>query len=139
MTATDWTAVGRRLSVRRATNRPPRRGREASHGSILAPLALTVAATMAASVAVGVGVALAKAERDRRGARTRSARGRRFELWPEERPPQGLRRMALEQLDLAIELLEGDSEGALGENAVHETLKALQRPRALVTVVAGGV
>jgi hypothetical protein len=137
MTATDWTAVGRRLSVRRATNRPPWRGREASHGSILAPLALTVAATMAASVAVGVGVALAKAERDRRGARTRSARGRRFELWPEERPPQGLRRMALEQLDLAIELLEGDSDGALAENAVHETRKALKRLRALIRLLAG--
>jgi hypothetical protein len=92
---------------------------------------------MAASVAVGVGVALAKAERDRRGARARSARGRRFELWPEERPAQGLSRIAMEQLDLAIESLEGDGSGALAENAVHETRKSLKRLRALIRLLAG--
>jgi len=43
MTTADWTAVGRRLAVRRAAHRPPWRGRKAGHGSILAPLAATVA------------------------------------------------------------------------------------------------
>jgi hypothetical protein len=92
---------------------------------------------MVVSVAVGVGVALAKAERDRRGARERSARGRRFGLWPEEQPAPGLRRMALEQLDFAIELLEGESNGALDEHAVHETRKSLKRLRALIRLLAG--
>jgi hypothetical protein len=137
MTTTEWTAVGRRLSVRRAANRPPWRGWKTSHGSILAPVVVSIAATMLASVAVGVGVALARAERDRRWAGARPARDRELALWPGERPARGLRRMALGQLDFAIEQLEGDPDGVLAENAVHETRKSLKRLRALIRLLGG--
>ena len=150
MTA-DWTAVRRRLAVRRTTNRPPWGGRQAGHGSIVAPLA----ATIAASVVVGVGVALARSERARRAAKTRRARERRFAQLPGEPLGEGLRRMALGQLDLAIELL-GDEEmrarppgarppgpptayaaahGPPEERTIHETRKALKRLRALLRLL----
>jgi hypothetical protein len=92
---------------------------------------------MLASVAVGVGVALARAERDRRWAGARPARDRELALWPGERPARGLRRMALGQLDFAIEQLEGDPDGVLAENAVHETRKSLKRMRALIRLLGG--
>src|SRR5271165_4097118 len=85
MMTTDRTAIRRRLTVRRAAHRPPWGGRKTRHGSIVA----SVAATLAATVAVGVGVALAKAERDRRSARERMARVRQFALLPGERPGEG--------------------------------------------------
>jgi len=95
----------------------------------------SVAATLAATVAVGVGVALAKAERDRRSARVRTARARQFALLPREHPGEGLRRMALGQFDLAIELLERDWGATLTEHAVHETRKSLKRLRALIRLL----
>jgi CHAD domain-containing protein len=98
---------------------------------------VAIAATMLASAAVGVGVALARAERDRRWAGARPARDRELALWPGERPARGLRRMALGQLDFAIEQLEGDPDGVLAENAVHETRKSLKRLRALIRLVGG--
>ena len=131
MMTTDRTAIRRRLTVRRAAHRPPWGGRKTRHGSIVA----SVAATLAATVAVGVGVALAKAERDRRSARARTARARQFALLPGERPGEGLRRMALGQFDLAIELLEADWGGLLTEHAVHETRKSLKRLRALTRLL----
>jgi hypothetical protein len=131
MTTTQRTSIRRRLAVRRTAHRPPRRGRKGGHGSIVAPLAATIAAT----VAVGVGVALARAERDRRAARTKRSRERRFALLGDERLADGLRRMALGQLDLAIELLEG-AGGAMGADvAVHETRKSLKRLRALMRLL----
>jgi hypothetical protein len=47
--------------------------------------------------------------------------------------------MALEQLDLAIGLLDGDpdGDGVPAENAVHETRKSLKRLRALIRLLAG--
>ena len=132
MTA-DWTAIRRRLKVRRTANRPPWSGRQAGHGSIVAPLAATVAAT----VAVGVGVALAKGERARRSAKAQRACERRFAPLPGEPLGDGLRRMALGQLDLAIELL-GDGGARLGPpdaRAVHETRKALKRLSALIELL----
>jgi CHAD domain len=69
-----------------------------------------LAATIAASVALAVGVALARAQRDRRAARAQRSLDRRLSLLPGERLAGGLRRMALGQLDLAIELLTGDGE-----------------------------
>ena len=152
MTA-DWAAIRRRLAVRRTANRPPWSGRQAGHGSIVAPLA----ATIAASVAVGVGVvALAQAERARRSAKAQRARDRRFVQLPGEPLEEGLRRMALGQLALAIELLSGDGNGdrkggrksggkddwkggknASNERAVHETRKALKRLRALLRLLRG--
>ncbi len=118
------------------------------HGSIVAPLA----ATIAASVAVAVGVALAQSERSRRAAKAERKRARRFTLLPGEPLAEGLRRIALGQLDLAIELLGGDATGsggvggesggergdgrrALDKEAVHDIRKALKRLRALVRLL----
>ena len=131
MTTTDWTAIGRGFAIRRSANRPPWGGRKTRHGSIVAP----VAATLAATVAVGVGIALAKAERDRRSARHRRGRDRQFGLLPDERLADGLRRLALGQLDLAIELLECDWGGVSVEKTVHETRKSLKRLRALIRLL----
>src|SRR5271165_2586932 len=126
---TDRTAIRRRLAVRRGAHGPPRRGWKAGHRPIVAPLTARVVATLAASVAVGVGVALAKAERDRR------ARQRDFVLLPDEPVAAGLRRIALGQLDLTIELLGGAGGAGPDENAVHETRKALKRLRALLRLL----
>src|ERR1700686_3857739 len=90
MTAANWTAVGRRLAVRRRARRPPRSGRKSWHDAILPRMSTAVAL-------VGVGVAaaaLAKAERERRKRRDG------------ERPRSQLKRRTLEQIDLAIALLE---------------------------------
>jgi CHAD domain-containing protein len=135
MMTTERTAIRRRLAVRRTAHRPPWSGRKARHGSIVAPLA----ATLAATVAIGVGVALARGERERRASRERRARARSFALLAGERVGDGLRRMALGQLDLAIEQLEkvaGAAKGrASAKHAVHETRKALKRLRALLRLL----
>src|ERR1700685_3728678 len=140
--AADWTAIRRRLAVGRRAHRPPRSRRQGGrHGSIVAPLA----ATIAASVAVALGVAVAQAERSRRAAKAELGRARRFAQLPGEPLPEALRRMALGQLDLAIELLGGESAGGRGggrrggrafdQKAVHDTRKALKRLRALVRLL----
>ena len=86
-------------------------------------------ATVAASVAVGVGIAVAKVARERR-----SKRDRRLGLLGGEPLGNALQRMALGQLDLALEML---NEGGRppGEKAVHETRKALKRLRALLRLL----
>ena len=129
------TAIRGRLAVRRATNRPPWGRRKLGHGAILAPLATTVAATLAATVAIGVTVALARAERDRRSARVGRARARQFALLAAEPLTDGLRRMALSQLDLAIDLLAGAGGTLAPATSLHETRKALKRLRALIALL----
>jgi hypothetical protein len=109
MMAANWTAVRRRLAIGRTAHRPPLGGRQAGHGSIVAPLAATIAAT----VAVGLGVALAQAERTRRSTTRRRKHERRFSQLPGEPLREAIRRMALGQLDLAIELL-GDEQNDRG-------------------------
>jgi CHAD domain-containing protein len=138
MMSADWTAIRRRLAVRRTAHRPPRGRRQVGHSSIVAPLA----ATLAASVVVGVGVALAAAERTRRTTKAQRARERRFAPLPDEPLGEALQRMALGQLDLAIELLSGEGNGvwkgegnAPNERAIHETRKALKRLRALLRLL----
>jgi CHAD domain-containing protein len=94
---------------------------------------------VAAGVAVGFGLVLARAvERERRAARVQPPRGdRHFGLLTEQEPAaRGLKRIALGQLDLAIEHLEGGSSIPPGE-AVHETRKALKRARALMRLLEG--
>jgi CHAD domain-containing protein len=138
---TERTAIRRGLGIRRKAHRPPWRGRQAPHRSIVAPLASTVALSVAATVFVGVGAALAKAGRDRRSARLRR-RDRRLGLRPGEPLAGGMQRMALAQADLAIEMLGGGSDAngqrersAPDADAVHETRKALKRLRALVRLL----
>jgi CHAD domain-containing protein len=86
---------------------------------------------VAATVAIRVGVGLARAERDRRVASAERARARQFALLPGEQLWEGLRRMALGQLDMAIELLANDG-GVPAAKAIHEIRKALKRLRALI-------
>jgi CHAD domain-containing protein len=90
-------------------------------------------ATLAATFAVGVGVAIARNGRDRR-ARTPPPPEPHFALLPDEPLARGMRRIALEQCDLAIALL-GGAGGRPDEHAVHETRKALKRLRALVRLL----
>jgi CHAD domain-containing protein len=101
---------------------------------------------------VGIGVAYAQAERTRRAAKRQRKRERRFAQLPGEPLPEALRRMALGQLDLAIELLGGDAIGvasggdyargngsltgqAPNAKAIHDIRKALKRLRALVRLL----
>jgi CHAD domain-containing protein len=96
-------------------------------------------ATLAATVAVGIGVTVARAERERRIGRERlPKRERRFGLLSDETAAHGLRRIALGQLDLAIELLRGESSTP-PEEAVHEMRKALKRLRALMRLLEGEI
>jgi hypothetical protein len=109
-------------------------------------------------VAVGVGVALALAKTQRRRRSAAAARSepkrRRPALRPGEPFAEGLRRVILGQLDLAVELLEaypGDVGGSRlvsgaaedpvqsGAHTVHETRKALKRLRALLVLLRAEV
>lgn len=99
---------------------------------------------LAASAAVGLGLVVARAERERRAERAGRSRERvrRFGLLSDEGAGRGMQRIALAQLDLAIELLRGESSGALEtavapERAVHETRKALKRVRAVMRLLEG--
>jgi CHAD domain-containing protein len=102
---------------------------KAGHRSILAPLAATVAATMA----VGVGVVLARAERERRVVRSRR-RDRKLGRAPGEPLAEALPRMAVGQVDIALELLDPNSQ-ASNAHVVHETRKAIKRLRALLRLL----
>jgi CHAD domain-containing protein len=84
---------------------------------------------------VGVGVALAKAGRRRQTEQLRR-RNRRLGVQPGEPLADALQRMALGQLDLALELLQ-DAGATNGERAVHETRKAIKRLRALLRLLRG--
>ncbi|HEV2998444.1 MAG TPA: CHAD domain-containing protein [Solirubrobacteraceae bacterium] len=132
MTPADRTAIRRRLSIRGATRRPPARAGEpraagrSGHAPILAPLAATVAA-----LGVGLGLVVARSRRERDAEPEPTPRHGGLSLLPDEPPGEGLRRIALEQLDLAIELLEGYPGGA-EERTVHETRKAIKRLRGLL-------
>jgi hypothetical protein len=127
---TDRTAIRRRLAIRGWANRPPRGARKAGHASIVTQLSATVAAT----VAVGVGVVMARSERERRRARRRRLE-RRLGLAPGERLAAGLRRMALGQVDIALDALANAAGAAPGEKDVHEARKALKRLRALLRLL----
>ena len=131
MMSTERTAIRRRLQIRRTANGPPWSVRKARHGSIVAPLA----ATLAATVAVGVGVVLARAERERRAVKARRRRDGRFALLDGERLGVGLQRMALGQLELAIGALAGENSRHSPEQRVHEARKALKRLRTLLRLV----
>jgi CHAD domain-containing protein len=135
MLTTKRTAIRRRLAVRRAAHGPPWSGWKAGHRTIVAPLATTVAATLAASVVIGVGVALARAERDRRWVRAAGGPNGRAEPFAAETLADELRHIALGQLDHAIRLLGAENGTAPAGNAVHETRKAIKRLRALMRLL----
>ena len=54
---------------------------------------------------------------------------------PDETPDQGLRRMALAQLDLAVEMLAMENGAVSPSEAIHEVRKALKRLRALLRLL----
>ncbi len=97
---------------------------------------------------MSVGLVIARSERERRRAKLRE-REQKLGLWPDEPLADGLRRMALGQVLLALEQLGagvGGTGGAGGadatgghpdEKAVHETRKAIKRLRALLRVLRG--
>lgn len=154
MTTTDRTAIRRGLAVRGRANRPPwrwgeghrprilpparnrrerGRGRERERGWGASPAKLTAGIVVGAVGAVGIGLglmAMARARRERS-----AARARRFGLLAGEPPAQGLRRIVLAQLDIAIELLRGESGGLAQEEAVHEARKAFKRLRTLMRLL----
>jgi hypothetical protein len=129
---TNRTAIRRRLAIRGWTNRPPWGARKAGHGSIVTQLSATVAATVA--VGVGVGVAMARSERERRRTRQRRL-DRRLGLAAREPLAAGLQRMALGQVDLALDALADRDDAAPSEKGVHEARKALKRLRALLRLL----
>jgi CHAD domain-containing protein len=127
---TNRTAIRRRLAIRGRAHRPPWGARKAGHGSIVAPLG----ATFAATVALGVGVVMARSERERR-RQSQHRRERHLGLAPGERTGDGLKRMALGQIDLALEALADGDGTAPSERGVHEARKALKRLRALLALL----
>lgn len=132
MMTTQRTSIRRRLAIRRTAHRPPSGWRQGGHSSIVAP----IAATLAATLAVGVGVALARVERERRANKKRRKRARRFGLNADEQLGVGLRRIALGQIDVAVEALRGSGACSPSpERRVHEARKALKRLRALLRLL----
>jgi CHAD domain-containing protein len=127
---TDRTAIRRWLTVGGAPHRPPWRLGKTRHHPIVAPLT----AALGASAALGLGLALAKV-----GSGQLSQRRRRREANGEASPAdqaslaEGLRRVALEQSDLALGALEGE----LDAKAVHEARKAIKRLRTVVRLLEG--
>src|SRR5208283_81768 len=133
MLTADRTTIRRRLTVGRRTHSPPWRIGKPRHRPIVPPIGTTIAAT----VALGVGIALARAGRERLAAWR--AQPPELALQGDEPLEEGLKRMALEQLDLAIGQLGGFDGGAADEDAVHETRKALKRLRALLRMLGTAV
>ncbi len=129
---TDRTAIRRWLAVGGSTHRPPRGARKARHRPIVAPLAATIAAT----AAIGFGLVIARAGEERRARGRRRASAGRLGLARKERLAAGLRRMALEQADVALEALETIPGGDAG-SAVHEVRKAIKRLRTIVRLLEG--
>jgi CHAD domain-containing protein len=80
------------------------------------------------------GVTLVRAARDGR-ARGQRERERRIGIAPQETLATALRRMALGQLDLTIEMIERIDESDSPERSVHEARKALKRLRALMRLL----
>jgi CHAD domain-containing protein len=127
---TERTSIGRRLFVGRRAHRPPVGARKVTHRLILAPIVAGVAATFA----VGCAVALARISSSRRAPARRTS-DQRLGLLAEERLGPGLQRMAIGQIDLALESLGGTL--VPDERAVHEARKAIKRLRAMLRILEG--
>ncbi len=136
--AADRAAIRRGLAIRRAAHRPPWGRRKLRHGPIVPPLRRGPVAAALLAVGVGVAVAVARSQLERRSvvaARPRWERRKVHAALRKGEPlAEGLRRVILEQLQLAVELLEAYPGGA-GEETVHEIRKALKRVRALTRVL----
>lgn len=141
MTA-DRATVGFGLAIRRWANRPPSRRRKPAHRTILASAPRPLAA-IAIGVGLGAAALLAARELRRAGAAPatdpaagRSAAPHKLALRDGERAAEGIRRMSIAQLDLAIATLQQASDSNV-EEAVHETRKAIKRLRTMDRLAAG--
>lgn len=141
MTA-DRATVGFGLAIRRWANRPPSRRRKPAHRTILASAPRPLAA-----LAIGVGLSaaalLAARELRRPGVppqtdppEGQSTAPHKLALHDGERTADGIRRMSIAQLDLAIATLQ-QATGSDIEEAVHETRKAIKRLRTMERLAAG--
>jgi CHAD domain-containing protein len=90
------------------------------------------ASTVAAGGAIAAGVVRKRAAAEQRRRR------RRYRLRAGETPSRGVERIARGQLELTIELLQGEGGRGDGE-AIHEARKALKRLRALLRVSRGSL
>ena len=90
-----------------------------------------IPAAAAGAVAAGGAAVAAKLVHDRRARRAEIRRARAYRLQPDENVPDGVRRIARGQADLAVEQLDG-SAGSDARAHVHEARKAFKRLRALV-------
>jgi CHAD domain-containing protein len=86
-------------------------------------------------VTVAVGLLLSRNDRSRGALAAAPRRRDRFTLLEDEAAGAGLRRIALGQLELAIELLRGAGDGVSQERAVHDVRKAIKRLRALLDLI----
>ncbi|HUH81353.1 MAG TPA: CHAD domain-containing protein, partial [Solirubrobacteraceae bacterium] len=98
------------------------------------PIVAPLTATLAASAAIGLGLTLARAGRERRAERRRNG-SRRLGVLGGESLSDGLKRMATEQLELAIEQLSARNGAGPAEEAIHEARKALKRLRTMVRML----
>ena len=98
------------------------------------PIVAPLTATLAAGAAIGLGFTLARAGRERREARERE-RNRRLGVFADEPLSGAVKRMATEQLDLAIEELSAGNGAGPPEAAIHETRKALKRLRTMTRML----
>ena len=94
------------------------------------PIVAPLTATLAAGAAIGLGLTLARAGRERRQARDRQ-RTRRLGVFADEPLSGAFKRMAAEQLDLAIEELSAGNGAGPPDVAIHESRKALKRLRTM--------
>jgi CHAD domain-containing protein len=98
------------------------------------PVAQKSAVGAAGAVALGAAAIAGKALVDRRAARREQQARQAFRLAADETVPDGVRRIARGQVEMAIAFL---SDGGDREAAVHETRKALKRVRALLRLARG--
>jgi CHAD domain-containing protein len=89
---------------------------------------------LAGSALLVAGAIAVKLASDRDASQLAAERKRRFRLEADEPAKQGISRVARNELDLTIGLLESAPNGGGGADAVHEARKALKRLRALLRV-----
>jgi CHAD domain-containing protein len=112
--------------------RPHLAGTDFDLGNGRVPLVRKSAA--GAAVALGAAAVAGKALVERRSARRERETRRAFRLAADETVPDGVRRIARGQIEMAIAFL---TEGGDREAAVHETRKSLKRVRALLRLSRG--
>ena len=107
-------------------------GKEFAHRDGRHPALPKRAVGAAGVAAIGAAAAAGKSLLDRRDREQRAARA--FALRTDETVPDGVRRIARGQIDIALDALGGHGDR---EAAVHEARKALKRLRTLLRLIRG--